>query len=86
MIMNVEIEKAKLERRAFTAYFRRFGKTAAIPSSSVDWFEVDGHRLICLSNLYGCCAHYRVSEDAKLRYYGDSESCPNWKEIQCVMD
>ncbi len=59
---NYDIDE--LEKRAFRAYFRRFGTDAPIPSSSVDWHG----SVLCLNNVNGCLAHYRVGANGKLRF------------------
>ena len=39
-----------IKRRAFIAYFKRFGENALIPSQTVDFIEENGKDYIVLSN------------------------------------
>lgn len=68
----------EVERRAFRAYFRRFGKDAPTPSGSAEWTEYFAKTVIVLSNVNGPLAWYRVKEDGSLSYDGR----PLWREIE----
>jgi len=68
-----EIEKTfynmdDVKRRAFKAYFKRFGEYAAQPSSDVDFFEIAGKNYVVLSNVNGILAVYRIYNDGRLKF------------------
>ena len=59
-----------IEKRAFRAYFKRFGKKADQPSQTVEYFESDDGKkqYLSLSNCNGELAIYRILEDGRLRF------------------
>ena len=57
-----------VETRAFKAYFRRFGKNAAIPGQTVDLYEQEGKDYIRLANVNGILAVYRIHDDGTLKF------------------
>lgn len=58
----------EFEDRLFKAYFRRFGRNAPCPSSTVEYVEHDGKTYAVLSNINDVLAVYRVKDDGSLKY------------------
>jgi len=57
-----------MKRRAFNAYFKRFGKYADQPSQIVEFIEDNGKDYIVLSNVNGTLATYRIRNDGSLKF------------------
>ena len=65
---NLRNEEDYIKKRAFNAYFRRFGKFAYVPSQTVEFIEDKGKDYIILSNVNGTLATYRIREDGSLKF------------------
>ena len=61
-------EEYDMKRRAFNAYFRRFGKYADQLSQIVEFIEDNGKECINLSNVNGTLATYRIRADGSLKF------------------
>jgi len=67
-IEKIWYDEDDIKRRAFKAYFKRFGECADQPSSDVGFFEIAGKDYVVLSNVNGILAVYRICNDGRLKF------------------
>ena len=56
-----------IKGRIFRAYYRKFGKDASIPSSTIEHCIHEGKEYAILSNVNGILAVYRIMSDETLK-------------------
>jgi hypothetical protein len=75
MSITVEdLDRFNVEDRAFSAYFRRFGRNADQPASGLTVARKGKNAIVvALTNVRGTLAEYRVTkkgDDVRLQYVG----------------
>ncbi len=61
-------DREQLKKRAFTAYYKRFGKSALAPCHTVEFENEQKRRYVILRNADSILAVYQLKNDGRLKF------------------